>query len=149
MVPRVCGLVHNPRQVHASWGGNACEGAAQEERDCEVTPCPVECELSDWEDEGVCDRQCGTGNQMQVRRLRSDAGPHGGGLLRDSPFSNSMFFIVFPDFIQQSSHLLEYLSVFFVLIFTLPSNPFNPHFDLCRFAASSRTRPTAARARRT
>ncbi|MBU38166.1 MAG: hypothetical protein CMA59_01430, partial [Euryarchaeota archaeon] len=69
-------------EVHAQWGGNPCDGAPNEDRDCEKVPCPVDCEVSDWADEGVCDRQCGSGLLLQTRRITTDAA-HGGSCPSD------------------------------------------------------------------
>ena len=37
----------------------------------------VDCEISDWRDEGVCTRQCGGGEQMQIREILTES-EHGG-----------------------------------------------------------------------
>ena len=56
-------------EVHKQWGGKDCDGPILEEEDCEIVACPVDCEISDWEDEGVCDRQCGGGKHYNTRGI--------------------------------------------------------------------------------
>jgi hypothetical protein len=69
------GKQHRERKIaiHAQFGGVPCEGPDQEEQNCEIKPCPVECKLSDWKDEGGCDKVCGTGKQHQVRIILVEA----------------------------------------------------------------------------
>merc|ERR1719428_16730 len=64
--------------IHAAFGGIPVEGPKEEEQNCEVKPCPVECKLSDWREEGDCDKQCGGGLQLEVRDILTEAA-HGGG----------------------------------------------------------------------
>jgi hypothetical protein len=59
------------------YGGAACEAGLQESKDCEVTPCPVDCDLGDWTNDGECSAPCGGGLQKQTRDVKTDAA-HGG-----------------------------------------------------------------------
>ena len=61
----------------AQFNGAACEGGLEEARDCEIKPCPVDCELEAWEDAGECSEPCGTGQLKQTRAVKTDAA-HGG-----------------------------------------------------------------------
>ena len=63
--------------THSQFGGKPCDGPLLEEQTCEVAPCPVDCEVSDWKDVGECDRRCGGGQMFQVREVLT-AGGHGG-----------------------------------------------------------------------
>ena len=55
------------------FNGAACEGGLQESEDCEVTPCPVDCELGDWANDGECSAPCGGGEQKQTRDVTESA----------------------------------------------------------------------------
>eukprot|EP00746_Dinoflagellata_sp_MGD_P126039 gnl/MRDRNA2_/MRDRNA2_60966_c0_seq1.p1 gnl/MRDRNA2_/MRDRNA2_60966_c0~~gnl/MRDRNA2_/MRDRNA2_60966_c0_seq1.p1 ORF type:complete len:1834 (+),score=388.57 gnl/MRDRNA2_/MRDRNA2_60966_c0_seq1:203-5503(+) len=64
-------------QVQSKFGGHVCEGAREEQIACNLKPCPVDCEVSEWEHEGECDLSCGGGQQKQIRKI-SQAALHGG-----------------------------------------------------------------------
>ncbi|MAD25540.1 MAG: hypothetical protein CMO44_15370, partial [Verrucomicrobiales bacterium] len=52
-------------------GGAACEGALQESEDCEVKPCPIDCELDSWADDSAgCSKTCGGGELKQTRAVK-------------------------------------------------------------------------------
>merc|ERR1719421_1676777 len=55
----------------AQFNGAACEGGLEEARDCEIKPCPVDCELEAWEDAGECSEPCGTGQLKQTRTIET------------------------------------------------------------------------------
>ena len=63
--------------VHMQWGGKPCEGPQFNEEDCEKTPCPVACELTEWYDVGQCSKVCGGGKMPQARHQTKGA-EHGG-----------------------------------------------------------------------
>lgn len=65
------------RAVIAKYGGNDVEGPFTEVGGCFLKHCPVDCEVSEWEDEGDCSLTCGTGDQKQVRSVTT-AAAHGG-----------------------------------------------------------------------
>merc|ERR1719440_1092876 len=65
------------RKVIAQYGGNDVTGPPEEVRGCFVKPCPIDCEVSEWEDEGDCTTSCGTGDQRQTRFI-TVATDHGG-----------------------------------------------------------------------
>jgi len=73
------GRNHRTRTVatHAEHGGAPCDGPEKEEDKCEVSPCPVDCKVSDWRDVGACDRRCGGGQMFQIREVLTESG-HGG-----------------------------------------------------------------------
>ena len=37
---------------------------------CNVDPCPVDCEMADWMDDGSCTVTCGHGKQAQYRYIK-------------------------------------------------------------------------------
>ena len=53
--------------------GEACEGDPAEAQDCEITPCPVDCKISDWSTVGDCSESCGGGTLPQERTILSEA----------------------------------------------------------------------------
>jgi hypothetical protein len=64
--------------IEAQYGGSSCDGALGEEADCEVAPCPVDCELDVWvDDEAGCSKTCGGGELKQTRAVKV-AADHGG-----------------------------------------------------------------------
>ena len=44
---------------------------------CSSGPCPVDCEVSEWEEEGDCSESCGGGDQKETRQI-TVAALHGG-----------------------------------------------------------------------
>lgn len=40
---------------------------------CEIEKCPIDCVVSDWEDQGSCSISCGGGVQTQVRTIQTPA----------------------------------------------------------------------------
>jgi hypothetical protein len=66
------------RKVFPKWGGLDCEGAFVEEQGCIVRPCPVDCEVGEWGNEGDCSTSCNAGKQKMTRPVLVEAA-HGGG----------------------------------------------------------------------
>jgi hypothetical protein len=63
----------------AMHGGKACEGPEEQSEECQVVPCPVHCEFSEWSELSQCDEECGLG--MQERdRYETVKEMHGGEL---------------------------------------------------------------------
>jgi len=59
-------------------GGNPCSSYNTTQKiDCNKGPCPVDCELSDWEQVGGCSATCGEGSLTERRRIITPA-QHGG-----------------------------------------------------------------------
>merc|ERR1719424_2668596 len=65
------------RAVIAQHGGNDVEGPLNEQRGCEIKPCPIDCEVTDWANEGDCSLTCAGGKQKQTREITTHAA-HGG-----------------------------------------------------------------------
>ena len=55
--------------VEENHGGTVCDGAFSENRDCEVVPCPIHCELEDWGNWSACDEPCGPGTRERSRGI--------------------------------------------------------------------------------
>merc|ERR1711994_969273 len=77
-----CGLGTKPRVrkvvTDAAFGGKACpteegELILTQVVGCKADPCPVDCKLSDWADDGDCDAECGLGTKPQVRKVVTKA----------------------------------------------------------------------------
>ena len=53
--------------VKASNGGSPCQGSNIRSDACNVQPCAVNCQWSDWFEEGICSKTCGGGTQAWIR----------------------------------------------------------------------------------
>ena len=56
-------------QTDAAFEGEACPTDTVREVPCNSDECPIDCELSDWFDDGSCSVTCGTGEVNQVRTV--------------------------------------------------------------------------------
>lgn len=56
--------------VQVMHGGKACPGLAQYV-ECNTQPCPIDCQMTDWEKVGECTLSCGTGQQDYSREVRT------------------------------------------------------------------------------
>ena len=56
-------------------GGAPCDGDFYETDECEATPCPVDCAVSEWEDYNECSKSCGGGIQVQNREVTTREAP--------------------------------------------------------------------------
>jgi hypothetical protein len=54
------------------WGGIECP-ALVEHGDCNVKPCPIHCEVSDWTQWGACTHSCGGGSMTRARTVTTEA----------------------------------------------------------------------------
>eukprot|EP00931_Biecheleriopsis_adriatica_P044099 TRINITY_DN25197_c1_g1_i1.p1 TRINITY_DN25197_c1_g1~~TRINITY_DN25197_c1_g1_i1.p1 ORF type:complete len:417 (+),score=56.90 TRINITY_DN25197_c1_g1_i1:59-1309(+) len=61
---------------NAKGGGKACPDA-RDETSCNTNPCPVDCEVNEWEDWGDCSKLCGGGEMKHTRTVKTEA-QHGG-----------------------------------------------------------------------
>ena len=48
-------------------GGAMCEGPTEDERPCELVPCPFDCEWNAWMDWAPCDESCSPELQERSR----------------------------------------------------------------------------------
>jgi len=64
-------------QVSPDHGGATCHPEREQQMNCFLMHCPVDCEVTEWSDEGSCSKSCGVGQQKQVRSV-SVAALHGG-----------------------------------------------------------------------
>lgn len=64
-------------QVKHRHGGASCPEDLERLVPCSVQPCPVDCVLSSWEDDGECTQKCGGGKKTQLRTVEV-APAHGG-----------------------------------------------------------------------
>jgi len=51
----------------AMHGGVACTGPESQDRDCQVSSCPIHCEFSEWTEWSLCDEECGEGKNERSR----------------------------------------------------------------------------------
>jgi Spondin-like TSP1 domain/Thrombospondin type 1 domain len=58
-------------------GGTECPEPLKEEKACEVTPCPVHCEVTAWSDWSTCSATCGPGTQTRSRSVVKEAASGG------------------------------------------------------------------------
>jgi hypothetical protein len=58
-------------RVAPLYGGTPCIGL-HETKTCDKGPCPVHCEVTDWEKWTDCDATCGVGHQERIRRVTQD-----------------------------------------------------------------------------
>jgi hypothetical protein len=67
--------------TQSAHGGQECpapgSSTIRREVDCNQQPCPVNCEVSEWRNEGNCSETCGGGTQSQVRDITQEP-LHGG-----------------------------------------------------------------------
>lgn len=54
-------------KTEPSIDGKACPPV--EQRDCNTTPCDIECETSDWSDWSECNQPCGKGKQIRTKKV--------------------------------------------------------------------------------
>ena len=73
------GFKNRKRQiaVASACGGLECEETSTENTTCNLTPCPVHCQWSEWSDWEECSRPCGGGTQTRWRK-NSVVALHGG-----------------------------------------------------------------------
>merc|ERR1719428_1383158 len=57
--------------TEAAHGGAACPGpeGLKQFVDCNTYPCPIDCETTNWEDDGTCSLSCGGGLMKQIRSI--------------------------------------------------------------------------------
>ncbi|XP_022801334.1 mucin-like protein [Stylophora pistillata] len=58
--------------------GQDCEGPKNETRPCDLTPCPVDGNFSEWENWSTCSSTCGRGVQIRYRSCTSPPPSNGG-----------------------------------------------------------------------
>jgi hypothetical protein len=63
--------------THAANGGYVCPNL-QDQRDCEVVPCPIHCAVSSFSDWSSCTASCGDGNRLRFRSVTTP--PRWGGV---------------------------------------------------------------------
>jgi hypothetical protein len=54
-------------EVEAIHGGKECTHSTEQTKDCEVKPCPINCEFGEWTEWGKCDEACGPGRHDRKR----------------------------------------------------------------------------------
>ncbi|CAJ1341966.1 unnamed protein product [Effrenium voratum] len=59
-------------------GGEACEGSSEQEADCNMMECPVQCEWDEWSDWSACPVTCDGGVRIKTRRKKQQE--HSGGV---------------------------------------------------------------------
>jgi hypothetical protein len=69
------------RAVLAQWGGTDVTGPLNEQEGCEIKPCPIDCEVTEWANEADCSLTCAGGKQKQTREITTHAA-HGGASAR-------------------------------------------------------------------
>jgi hypothetical protein len=52
------------------YGGAVCSTVTSEDVPCNTQPCPIDCVMSDWVNQGTCSTSCGGGQQQQVRTVK-------------------------------------------------------------------------------
>uniref|UniRef100_A0A0G4F982 WSC domain-containing protein n=1 Tax=Chromera velia CCMP2878 TaxID=1169474 RepID=A0A0G4F982_9ALVE len=66
------------RAIAAAFGGKECTDPLKEVEPCpDLSPCPVDCEMSDWGSWSQCDSTCGVGYQDRRRRVKTPAAHQG------------------------------------------------------------------------
>ncbi|PAA54099.1 hypothetical protein BOX15_Mlig015709g1 [Macrostomum lignano] len=61
------------------FGGRPCPGSANDSRSCNLRPCPIDGQWSEWSTFSGCSRSCGSGKQWRGRQCASPV-PQFGGL---------------------------------------------------------------------
>ena len=56
--------------VKDKYGGLPCDDYRRRQVTCQKKPCPIDCVLGDWENEGSCSKICGTGTVKQIRKIK-------------------------------------------------------------------------------
>ncbi|CAF98002.1 unnamed protein product, partial [Tetraodon nigroviridis] len=62
------------------YGGQACQGPAQEYQECNITPCPVDGSWSCWSSWSKCSVTCGGGHYMRTRTCSNPPPAYGGDI---------------------------------------------------------------------
>jgi hypothetical protein len=55
------------------YGQDDCKYSILDQTDCNQQPCPINCEVSDWENDGTCDDPCDGRPQKQIRKILKEA----------------------------------------------------------------------------
>ena len=73
------GTLQQQREILVSpmYAGKACPSDLTRELVCNDTPCPEDCQMSEWINEGECSKSCGSGIQKQIRKIVQEK-QHGG-----------------------------------------------------------------------
>jgi hypothetical protein len=53
----------------ANCNGYTCPTNAFQERTCQITPCKIDCKVSEWSSFSTCSLECGGGTQIQTRSI--------------------------------------------------------------------------------
>lgn len=64
--------------IEAEFGGQACDEPLTQTRACNEAPCPVDCEVGDWDEWDACSAACDGGTQTRTRPILTP--PSNGGL---------------------------------------------------------------------
>ena len=57
-------------------GGKPC-GSLKQDINCNIKPCPINCQLSEWKNKGQCSKKCGGGKQIEIKEILVNSA-HGG-----------------------------------------------------------------------
>lgn len=55
------------------YGQDDCKYSILDQTDCNQQPCPINCEVSEWENDGTCDDPCDGRPQKQIRKILKEA----------------------------------------------------------------------------
>ena len=75
---RKCGpgmMKRTRKSLQAKFGGKPC-GPAEEQKACQLKVCVVKCRVDKWTTWSVCDKQCGGGSMVRMRKVVRE--PSGG-----------------------------------------------------------------------
>ncbi|CAG9804563.1 unnamed protein product [Chironomus riparius] len=61
-----------------AYGGLNCDGNNEEEKDCKLSPCPVDGKWSDWSNWSLCSKTCGKGLKTRKRFCNKPSPMHNG-----------------------------------------------------------------------